>query len=383
MNILLITPGINKKYNDNYYAYDFMAHAGNNILAISQREHINKGKGTELSSKYEKNGRIDIYRIFQSLKQQKSFIFKLIHFNFIKKLLFDFQPDVIFCEELTNLALAIKIKKKYKIPIVLRVEFAYNDKYPYRTMGHFLKFFKNKITGNYFPILIGKIIWNWANKNSDSIISCYFEDTLNNNKYTKFKTIRYVPWPTYLPNIITKSKVNSNRMIFVGSFDKHKNLQELELTIPLILENTPIDEFYIIGTGEDLNIINNLKLRYPNNIKHFISLSRDECLNLINCSFLSYSPATRGGWGFIGDSFATKTPILITHNHYGFNDYIDSIVTSPSQIVNRVNELYSNRELYNKISMGGYDRFINIHSSEGVGKKYIRICEDAIKSNSF
>jgi len=40
MNILLLSPGINEKYNDNYFVYDFMAKEGNNVLAISQREHI-------------------------------------------------------------------------------------------------------------------------------------------------------------------------------------------------------------------------------------------------------------------------------------------------------------------------------------------------------
>ena len=43
MKILLITPGINKKFNDNYHAYKYIADMDNYVLAISNKENINKG----------------------------------------------------------------------------------------------------------------------------------------------------------------------------------------------------------------------------------------------------------------------------------------------------------------------------------------------------
>tara|TARA_Y100000766_G_C18879299_1_gene592523 strand:- start:409 stop:1551 length:1143 start_codon:yes stop_codon:yes gene_type:complete len=379
MNILLLTPGINKKYNDNYFAYDFMAKKGNNVLAITQREHINKGTGTQISSSFEVNGSFIIHRLFETWKQQKSLTARIFKYHQIKKILVEFKPEVIICEELSNMPLAVKIKKNFNLPLVLRVEFAYNQNYPYRTMGVMLKKFKNKFTGDYLPNLIGKSIWKWACRNSDAIISCFFQDLSQKQIIPKSIPFYYVPWPTFLPKVSTKPKKISHRAVFIGSFEKHKNLRELEETIPVLFKNTPIKEFYIVGTGEDLNIITNLKAKFPNNIKHFTSLSRDECLNLICSSYLSYSPATMGGWGFIGDSFAMKTPIIITHNHYGFKNGTDSIVTSPSLIVKAVNSLYNNNELYNKISLGAYQRFIKNHTAEAVGYKFTEICTKLIE----
>lgn len=382
MNVLLLSPGINKKYNDNYFAYEYMAKKGNNILAISQREHINKGTGTQISSKFEIDGRIVIHRLFDTWRQQKSLLSLITKFSLIKNILHEFSPEIIICEELSNMPLAVKIKKEFNIPLVLRVEFAYDKKHPYRTMGMLLKKFKNKLTGDYFSILIGKLIWNWASKNSDSIISCFFNDAAKNIESGNSSLMYYVPWPTFLSKTISNRKKIKKRAVFVGSFEKHKNLKELEITIPLLFENTPIEEFYIVGTGDDLDIIENLKAKFPIKIKHLTSLSRNECLNLISSSYISYSPATMGGWGFIGDSFAMKTPIVVTHNHYGFNDMVDSVLTTKAKIVDRVNELYKNRELYSKISSGGYDRFAENHTSEGVGHRFIQICKTAIQNSN-
>jgi len=375
MNILLITPGISKKYNDNYYAYNFIASSGNKILVISQKENINKGKG-EINKYFENDGNIVIHRVFDTLKQQNSLIHQILKFSKIKHIINDFNPDIIFCEEISNLNLAVRIKKKFNIPLILRVEFAFNKEYPYRTFGRLLK--KFRLFGDYFPIIIGKLIWGWATKNSDSIISCYFEDAKREFNNSSFKKLYYIPWPTYLPEFDSETKKNYNRIIIAGSFDKHKNLKELKVTIPLIIENTHINEIYIIGTGEDEKIIEDLKEKYPNNIIHIKSLSRNECLSLISGSCFSYSPATSGGWGFIGDSFAAKTPLLFSHNHYGFNDNIDSIFTFPEEIHKRVNEIYNDKDLYQKISLGGYERFIKNHTAQGVGQKYIEICSELL-----
>ena len=67
MNILLLSHGINKKYNDNYYAYLHMCNLGDNILAITQRENINKGNRAEISPGFEVDGNLQIYRLFDTI----------------------------------------------------------------------------------------------------------------------------------------------------------------------------------------------------------------------------------------------------------------------------------------------------------------------------
>lgn len=345
-----------------------MCDAGVNILAISQRENINKGKGTEKSPEIEIDGNLAIYRPFDSLKKQKSILVNLLLYFKIKKAIKKFKPNVIFCEELGNMMLALKIKRDFKIPIVLRVEFAFEKNFPYRTMGRTLKFFKNRITGDYLSIFIGGAIWKLACKYSDAVISCYYGDFPGNNN------LHYVPWPTSCPKIKGDSNRSSNRAVFIGSFDRHKNLGELEVTLPLLFQQTPLEEFWIVGLGEDADVVNRLKASFPNQIRHITSLTRGECLELIRDSFFSYSPAKRGGWGFIGDSWAMRTPVVVTHNHYEFHDGVDSIVTNPNKIVDRVNELYLDNQLFSKVSNGGYIRYAQNYTAESVGDKFHNIC---------
>ena len=73
MNILLITPGINKKFNDNYHAYKYIADMDNYVLAISNKENINKGGRLKKSPEYEEDGSLVIQRIFNTIRQQQSF----------------------------------------------------------------------------------------------------------------------------------------------------------------------------------------------------------------------------------------------------------------------------------------------------------------------
>ena len=378
MNILLITPGINKRFNDNYHAYRYIADNDNNVLAISNKEATNKGGRLHKDPEFEVDGSLVIHRIFNSIREQQSFLRRLPYKQKIKNFVSEFRPDVIFCEEISNLRLALEIKREFKIPIVLRTEFAFDANYPYRSMGRLLQVFKNPLIGDRLAILVGGLIWRWAYANADAVISCYYEDApkqpeVNNTPFY------YVPWPSYIPNIEGEVTRVRDRAIFIGAFDSHKNMSELLSTIPQLLQKTPLKEFCVVGTGQDLSVIEQLKASYPDSILHFVSLSREECLKLIRDSFFSYSPATRGGWGFIGDSWAMGTPIVVTHNHYGFLDDFDSVVTSPEEIVNRVKSLYETETEFERVRVGGHKRFLENHTAEAVGSRFLEICTLAVK----
>jgi len=377
MNILLLTPGISKKFNDNYHAYRYIAD-NNNVLAISNKENINKGGRLQTDPEVEVDGSLSVHRIFNSMREQQSFLQRLRYKKQVETLVSAFHPDVIFCEEISNLKFALEIKRKFKVPIVLRTEFAFDANYPYRSMGRLLQVFKNPLIGDRLAILVGGLIWRWAYANADAVISCYYEDApkqpeVNNTPFY------YVPWPSYIPNIEGEVTRVRDRAIFIGAFDSHKNMSELLSTIPQLLQKTPLKEFCVVGTGQDLSVIEQLKASYPDSILHFVSLSREECLKLIRDSFFSYSPATRGGWGFIGDSWAMGTPIVVTHNHYGFLDDFDSVVTSPEEIVNRVKSLYETETEFERVRVGGHKRFLENHTAEAVGSRFLEICTLAVK----
>lgn len=381
MNILLITPGINKRFNDNYHAYKHMADNDNNVLAISNKENINKGGRLQIDPEVEVDGSLVVHRVFNSMREQQSFLRRSPYKKKVRKLLSEFCPDVILCEEISNLKFALEIKREFRVPIVLRTEFAFDADYPYRSMGRLLKLLKTPLTGDHLAIFVGGLIWKWAYANSDAVISCYFEDAekqpeVNNTPFF------YVPWPTYYPSTADEVTRLRERAVFIGAFDHHKNLSELLSTIPELLRNTPLKEFCVVGTGQDLGVIEKLKTSYPDSIRHVQSLSREECLRLIRGSFFSYSPATRGGWGFIGDSWAMGTPVVATHNHYGFCDNIDSVVTSTEDMVRRVNALYEDEAEYGRLRDGGRKRFLGNHSADAVGSRFLEICTAAVRSLS-
>jgi glycosyltransferase involved in cell wall biosynthesis len=373
MNILLITPGINKRFNDNYHAYSYIADNNNNVLAISNKESTAKGGALHEDPEVEVDGSLVIHRIFNSMREQQSFFRRLPYKKKVKNLISEFRPDVIFCEEISNLKFALDIKNELGIPIVLRTEFAFDAHDPYRNMGRLLKLFKNPLTGDRLASLVGGLIWRWAYNNVDAVISCYYEDAPKQPEVYN-TPFYYVPWPTYHPNIKGESKMVKDRAVFIGAFVPHKNLNEFLDTIPKLLKKTPLKEFCFVGTGQDIAIIEQLKVSYPESIQHYHSLSREECLKLIRDSFFSYSPATWGGWGFIGDSWAMGTPVVVTHNHYGFCDNIDSVVTVPEEIVNRVNLLYENEPYFERVGAGGHKRYLENHTANAVGARFLEIC---------
>lgn len=373
MNILLITPGINKILNDNYHSYKSIADNDNKVLVISNKEIAAKAGGLREDPEFEVDGSLVIHRIFNSIREQQSFFRRLPYKKKLRTLALEFRPDVIFCEEISNLRLALEMKRKLDVPIILRTEFAFDRNYPYRSMGRLLKIFKNPLTGDLLARALGGLIWRWAYSNVDSVISCYYEDAskqpeVNNTPFY------YVPWPTSCPIIQGEPNRIKGRGVFIGAFEPHKNLVELLVTIPELFQKTPLEEFCFVGMGHDLNVIEQLKASYPDSITHIQSLTRMECLKLIRDSFFAYSPSNRGGWGFIGDSWAMQTPVIVTHNHYGFCDNVDSVVTTPQDIVNRIKSLYENESEFERVRKGGFQRYLENHTAEAVGARFLEIC---------
>lgn len=170
MKILLVTPGINKKFNDNYYAYKYIAENGHMILAISNIENILKGAGVEFSPEVECDGNISICRVFKTLKEQRTCYLAMRKYSVIKNIIKKFNPDIVFCENNINMPLAIKIKKDFHIPIVLRLEFLFDWNSPYDIIGH-QKFIKNRITGDILGKVMGFLYWKYVCYYADEIIS--------------------------------------------------------------------------------------------------------------------------------------------------------------------------------------------------------------------
>jgi hypothetical protein len=73
------------------------------------------------------------------------------------------------------------------------------------------------------------------------------------------------------------------------------------------------------------------------------------------------------------------TPVVVTHNHYGFCDDVDSVVTVPKEIVNRVKALYENEAESERVGAGGHKRYLEHHTAEAVGSRFFEICTVATR----
>jgi glycosyltransferase involved in cell wall biosynthesis len=216
-------------------------------------------------------------------------------------------------------------------------------------------------------------------RHSDAVISCYHGDEGKIKELSaQGISAAYIPWPSGGQKISEDIPQVRGRAVFIGAFDPHKNLEECLLTIPRLLSQAPLNEFYFIGDGHSAPVVDELLRKYPHAIRHVKSMSREDCLRLISSSFFCYSPAVDGGWGFIGDAWSMKRPLVTTHNHYGFRNGIDSIVTDDQNIGGAVRRLYDDKELYHRIAEGGFLRFKNSHSPENVGIKYLEVCLRAL-----
>jgi glycosyltransferase involved in cell wall biosynthesis len=171
----------------------------------------------------------------------------------------------------------------------------------------------------------------------------------------------------------------AKRTVFIGALDEHKRIESFSQTIPLIFAHTPIEEFWVVGSGRYYPVIQALEAQYPGRILHRPFLERDQCLALISESLFGYSPAKWGSWGFIGDCWAVGTPVIVTSNHYNFNDNIDAIVAADDTIVPRLNAVIQQADTYRHIAENGRKRFLDDHSARGISAKFIEVCRSVLQ----
>jgi glycosyltransferase involved in cell wall biosynthesis len=354
MQILLITPGINTKYNDNAFSFLYLKKKGINIDVISNKLP-GKLKGVVEEKEFENMNGIKINRIYKDFKGQTSIPVK--NLRKVRSIVSKCRPDIIFCSQQKNMVIAKKISKEFEVPILLLVESAYDHNHPYKLIGRGKrKYIKNAKLANFIALQY----WKWLCRHASSIITCNPHDIDKLEQLSFYgKKVYYVPWPSFP----TYSKDISNHRnqcgVHIGALTEHKNIAEFKETLPLLLNRTPIEKFYFVGSGKDLYIINDLKLKYPGQVVHIPNLIRHEALELIANSYFGYSSAKNGAWGFIEDCWAMRTPIIVTTNHYKFKNKTDSLVTTKDKIEDAVNSLFRDHYLYKKLQEGGYQRFQN------------------------
>jgi glycosyltransferase involved in cell wall biosynthesis len=342
---------MSRQVNDNAHMLIRLQDRGAKMVIVAGRSMGQKGEGS--FSTYENMEGIPIYRIYKNL--QEMFLFPQRGLSAILEIARDLKPDLIFCEQELNMRLALLIQKVLKKPIVLQVEDAGRI-----FSGEAYMSFKMRLIMSFFGIPIGQSFWSWLCEKSEVLITSSPRDQQILGLLSKYgRPVFFLPWPSYIPSefefAIAREK---NRGIYVGSLYPFKNTQEFETTLPLILEKTKTKQFAVIGPGTHAPIIKKLEQKYGASICYVRQLPRIEALKLISGCYYAYTPVKTGGWGFIGDCWSMRTPIVMTHNDSYVSNNLNALVAeNENDLIANINRLYDNTKLYERLQMNGYKEY--------------------------
>jgi glycosyltransferase involved in cell wall biosynthesis len=342
---------MSKEVNDNAYMLIRLREKGLKLTLIACRSKGQKGEGSFTS--YENMDGIDIYRLYEDYLEM--FLFPYKGLNKILEIAKDLKPDLIYCDQELNMRLALLIQKYLNKPIVLHVEDAGRILSGERYNG-----FKMKSVLSFLGIPRGPKFWSWLCKKADVLITSSPRDVESLASLSKYnKPVFYLLWPSYIPeNFEYATTREKGKGIYVGSLYSFKNTQEFEKTIPEILEKTKTKQFVVVGPGSQASTIKKLEQQYGSSIKYISHLSRIEALRLMSNSFYAYTPVKIGGWGFIGDCWSTRTPIIMTHNDdYVVNEVNALVSKNENELIANINRLYNDAELYQRLQSNGYEEY--------------------------
>lgn len=337
-----------KQRNDNAFMLIELQDKDVKLTIITSKSLGLKGVG-QLSS-YENMDGIPVYRLYRN--PLDIFLFPHRKLKEILQVAKRLKPDLIFCSQELNMRLALILKRYFDVPILLLVEDAGRI-----LSGEEHESLVRKCMTSLLGIPTGPKFWSWLCKKASALITCHPRDRQALDLLSQYgKPVFYLPWPTHIPNDFKyPPSRKTNRAIYVGSLYPFKNTQEFESTLPRILRETYTEQFIVVGPGPHAKIIKNLQKKTHGAIKYIQQLPRAEALHLIASSHYAYTPVIRGGWGFIGDCWNMKTPVVMTHNDSYVTDNVNALVAeNENALIQNINRLYEEPALFRKLQRNGH-----------------------------
>lgn len=364
---------MSKDRNDNAFMLTRLHDRGVKLAIITSRSLGLKGKGK--LPPYENMNGVPVYRLYKDRLDR--FLFPTKRLKKVLQIARTLRPDLILCSQQLNMRLALKLQGYLKIPIVLLVEDA-GRIFSSEHQGSL----KMRCVMRLLGIPIGRRYWPWLCEKAATLITCHPRDREVLGSLSKHgKPVFYLPWPAYIPDDLQSPARVKGRGIYAGSLSPQKNTQEFKSTLPRILENTPTKEFLIIGTGPHVEIVKKLQKENHDAIKYIPQLPRKRVLNLISSSYYAYSPSKKGGWGFIGDCWGLRTPIVMSYNDDYVTNKVNALVAkSENDLIKNINSLYEYSELYKKMQRNGYEEYKK-RKADAVGDELYSIFKKTLERN--
>lgn len=365
MKVLAFYPALNPVVNDIVHVLVYLLHEGHQVQVITARQ--NKSKSTMDDSSHEIVEGLPIHRIYPSFFPDMLYRINS-QYSSLRRLAQEFNPDLLLCSQEFTSKIGLETKRILgrDIPIVVVSEFA----------GDLAdRGYSGVIANLTFPLIgipRGKRFWPWLSAQSEAVITCYPGDIHRIDELaTQGTDVLYVPWCNQLPkNYLTSPVKDQETAVYIGNFSRFKNTDSFINIVPAILECTPTNRMVLVGCGKT-RVVETLRKRFGRRIKHYPGLSRTDALQLMSEAYYGISPIMKGGWGFIGDCWAVKTPLVCISNDYQLNPGRDAIVSKDlGELIEGIKSLYSDTNLYKSIQEAGFDRYVRNHTSRAVGSAY-------------
>lgn len=372
INIVFLFHFISVKTNDIIHVPLYLGNVKKqNVIVLSSKSE-NSLKGVVTAKYREHIGRVEFFRPYEDSGEFRNKPGEKL--SLVLNRLAQFCPDVIVCFGEFNYRLAHYLKKKFSVPLVIVMEYLRPDKIylPY-IRG---RFYLEKLHIHLRPLEYSFLFYLLGISNY--IIFTYYGDKKLAKYLSGMFNLSYIPWCTQINQEYNNKKKLQG--IYVGGLRHFKNSGELFRNIPIILENTLIERFIVVGPGPYEKQINFLKGKYGKRFRYIHSLNRARALKMIQESYFGYTPVKDCGLGFLGDCWGSKTPIITRYSLDGFlNDNLDVLISKNSEeVVENVNKLMRDKDLYKVLQKNGYRRYNNKQTASAVGEQYYRILENLV-----
>jgi glycosyltransferase involved in cell wall biosynthesis len=289
-----------------------------------------------------------------------------------------FGPDVVIGFGEFNFRLPSSISKRFGIPLFLYMEYLRPGKIAYPIRG-------KRLLRKYAPSLdrlASKMFLRYLSRRVHGIMYAYAGDQSYARRLEQNGTpVFYVPWCTEVREDGETIERNRRIGIYIGSLETFKNAEELVKAVPLILDKTLTERFIVVGPGPYATHIQRLAENYEGRLTYIPSVPRAEAMRLLRSAGYGYTPVKDCGLGFIGDCWATGTPLVTTHLLDGFlNPGRDTLVANGWEDLPRViEELLRSEKLFSRCEQEGRARYKENFTGKAVGEKYLEVIDKCLR----
>jgi len=365
MNILIILPGLSINYNSIGFTILGLEKFGYCPVIITSRSRGLKDPG--MNSDYEEHGNTKIYRIVdKSLDIWKAKGTKTE--SLISDIIVRHDVKMMFASTNGCFEISSYLSKKHSLPNVMMLEYIFHKE-------RFFGYSKKRYLGiNILIPFAWKYYYNKYLKHHSALLTFYNEEE---KKSLKTSNTFFVPWCNQIPEGIQITNKKNNSIIFAGELTKLTIKDEFLTELANILNENIVEEIHFVGYGNKLYKIEELKKVFADRIIIHGSLPRNKVLELIGKAKYGIQPATLGGWGFMGECLALKTPLItLKSNKYRLQNKKNIIMVDRFDNISKELLIYNkNCVLYKQIQDNGFDFYTNNHT----GKVTAKYLSDIIK----